>query len=182
MGTNLTIKWHGKAGQDAFTAAAALARVLAAGGKYVQAFPEFGMNKCGAPEKAFNRVSASPIRLHSLVSEADIEAVLNPLVLQYLDIKAGAKADAVYLFNTALSAETLKEKLNLEKNRIITFDAGATPAYIPLTAIIVRLMDLMPAADFKEKLLEYLPVKTDNGTKAEYIKTLDLALAGEQDT
>ncbi|MCK4765589.1 MAG: 2-oxoacid:acceptor oxidoreductase family protein [Candidatus Aminicenantes bacterium] len=181
MSKNLTIKWHGKAEQGVFTAAAVLARVLASGGKYVQAFPEFNIKKCGAPQKAFNRISNSPIRLHSLVLDADIEAVLDPRALKYIDIKLGAKEETIYVINTTLSAEAVKEKFNLKKNRVFTFAANSTPAYIPLMAIIVHFMELMPAADFKEKLLESLSIKRDSDTAAEHIKTLDRALSEVQE-
>ena len=48
--SNLTeIRWHGRGGQGAKTAALLLADVAFQTGKYVQGFPEYGPERMGAP-------------------------------------------------------------------------------------------------------------------------------------
>ena len=64
--SNLTeIRWHGRGGQGAKTAALLLADVAFQTGKYVQGFPEYGPERMGAPITAYNRISDTAIRVHS---------------------------------------------------------------------------------------------------------------------
>ena len=64
--SNLTeIRWHGRGGQGAKTAALLLADVAFQTGKYVQGFPEYGPERMGAPITAYNRISDRQIRVHS---------------------------------------------------------------------------------------------------------------------
>ena len=58
----LEVRWHGRGGQGAKSASAILAEVLFEEGKHVQAFPEYGAERQGAPMRAYNRVSDTPIR------------------------------------------------------------------------------------------------------------------------
>jgi len=45
----LEIRWHGRAGQGVKTAAYLLAEAAMDTGKYIQAFPEYGAERSGAP-------------------------------------------------------------------------------------------------------------------------------------
>ena len=56
------IRWHGRGGQGAKTAALLLADVAFKTGRYVQGFPEYGPERMGAPITAYNRISPAPIR------------------------------------------------------------------------------------------------------------------------
>jgi len=60
MGGVVEVRWHGRGGQGAVTAAKVLAEVALKNGKNVQAFPEYGPERTGAPLKAYNRISESP--------------------------------------------------------------------------------------------------------------------------
>jgi 2-oxoacid:acceptor oxidoreductase gamma subunit (pyruvate/2-ketoisovalerate family) len=48
----LEVRWHGRGGQGAKSASAILAEVLFEEGKHVQAFPEYGAERQGAPMRA----------------------------------------------------------------------------------------------------------------------------------
>lgn len=152
MGKNVTIKWYGRAEQGVMSAASTLAEIMAASGKYVQAFPEFNIKKCGAPLAAYNRVSASPIKLHSPVENADIEVILDQGVLGNIDLKTASKQDTVYILNTSLSPEAVKEKYNLERNRILTLDTATVSPHIGLMTLVVNCAGLLPIETFKERL------------------------------
>ena len=60
MNATTEIRWHARAGQGAKTAAQVLALALLQSGKSVQAFPEYGPERRGAPLKAFTRTSNTP--------------------------------------------------------------------------------------------------------------------------
>ena len=50
------IRWHGRGGQGAKTAALLLADIAFGIGKYVQGFPEYGPERMGAPITAYDRI------------------------------------------------------------------------------------------------------------------------------
>ncbi|NLG65115.1 MAG: pyruvate synthase, partial [Actinobacteria bacterium] len=59
------IRWHGRGGQGAVTAAKMTAELALGQGKFFQAFPEYGPERSGAPIVAFTRVSDQPIQVYS---------------------------------------------------------------------------------------------------------------------
>jgi len=94
MKETIEIRWHGRAGQGVVTAAATLADVLSSEKElHIQAFPEFGAEKRGAPILAFNRISKKPVRSHSQVYYPDIIIVTDPSLLGMVDVTSGAKDD-----------------------------------------------------------------------------------------
>jgi len=64
----LEIRWHGRGGQGAKTAAQFLAEAALGLGKSIQAFPEYGPERAGAPIRAYTRISDKPITIHSPVT------------------------------------------------------------------------------------------------------------------
>ncbi len=93
------IRWHARAGQGAKTAAQVLALALMRSGKNVQAFPEYGPERRGAPLRAFTRTSTRPIRRHDSVTEPDLVVVLEPTLVHESDVADGLRDDGVVLVN-----------------------------------------------------------------------------------
>jgi pyruvate ferredoxin oxidoreductase gamma subunit len=89
------IRWHARAGQGAKTAAQVLALALMRSGKSVQAFPEYGPERRGAPLRAFTRTSDAPIRRHDSVTTPDVVVVLEPSLLRETDVTEGLAADGL---------------------------------------------------------------------------------------
>ena len=77
MSKVMKIRWHGRGGQGAKTAALLLADVAFSTGSYVQGFPEYGPERMGAPITAYNRISDAPIRVHSNIYEPDYVVVVD---------------------------------------------------------------------------------------------------------
>jgi 2-oxoacid:acceptor oxidoreductase gamma subunit (pyruvate/2-ketoisovalerate family) len=93
------IRWHGRGGQGAVTAAKLLAEVAVAAGQYVQSFPQFGSERRGAPIQAFTRIDHHQITLYNSVSEPDIVIVLDPSLLQLPPTLAGLRDGGLLLVN-----------------------------------------------------------------------------------
>jgi pyruvate ferredoxin oxidoreductase gamma subunit len=93
------IRWHARAGQGAKTAAQLLALSLLRAGKSVQAFPEYGPERRGAPLRAFTRVSNRPIRRHDTITDPDLVVVLEPSLVHELDVAEGLAPDGLVLLN-----------------------------------------------------------------------------------
>ena len=89
------IRWHARAGQGAKTAAQILALALLRDGKGVQAFPEYGPERRGAPLRAFTRVADRPIRRHDTITDPDLVVVLEPSLVHEAGIADGLRAGRV---------------------------------------------------------------------------------------
>ncbi|MGZ4410290.1 MAG: 2-oxoacid:acceptor oxidoreductase family protein [Gaiellaceae bacterium] len=93
------IRWHARAGQGAKTASQLYATTSLAAGKSVQAFPEYGPERRGAPLRAFTRVDDRPIRRHDSVTSPDVVVVLEPSLLHEVDVTEGLTRDGLMLVN-----------------------------------------------------------------------------------
>ncbi len=93
------IRFHGRGGQGAVTAANILASAAVLEGKYAQAFPYFGAERRGAPVVAFARVSDEPIETHSQIENPDIVVVLDPKLFELANVTAGLKEGGVIVAN-----------------------------------------------------------------------------------
>ena len=92
MNDLIEIRWHARAGQGAKTAAHVLALAFMRGGSYAQAFPEYGPERRGAPLRAFTRASSRPIRRHDSITHPDLSVVLEPTLVDEVDVADGAAA------------------------------------------------------------------------------------------
>jgi 2-oxoacid:acceptor oxidoreductase gamma subunit (pyruvate/2-ketoisovalerate family) len=93
------IRWHARAGQGAKTASQTLALALLRAGKSVQAFPEYGPERRGAPLRAYTRVSDAPIRRHDAIEHPDCVIVLEPSLVHETDVTEGLAPDGLVLLN-----------------------------------------------------------------------------------
>ena len=93
------IRWHARAGQGAKTASQLYANAALRAGKSVQAFPEYGPERRGAPLRAYTRIDDRPIRRHDSVTEPDVVVVLEPSLLQEVDVTDGLAPGGVLLVN-----------------------------------------------------------------------------------
>lgn len=118
------IRWHGRGGQGTVTAAKVFADACLSGGRYVQAFPEYGPERAGAPLRAYNRISSKELRMHCPVTNPDVVVVVDPSLIESIDITEGAKEDAKFIINTSKEPAQLRKKLNLKPTqKIYTVDA-----------------------------------------------------------
>jgi pyruvate ferredoxin oxidoreductase gamma subunit len=117
------IRWHGRGGQGAVTAAKMVAELALGEGKYFQAFPEDGPERAGAPIVAFTRVSDAPIQVYSGIEHPQIVVVLDSSLLKIVDVTNGAPDDAIVLVNSERSPARLRKDSGLEGNRLFTIAA-----------------------------------------------------------
>jgi pyruvate ferredoxin oxidoreductase gamma subunit len=94
------IRWHARAGQGAKTAAHLLALALLRDGKHVQAFPEYGPERRGAPMRAYTRYDDRPIRRHDSVEAPDAVVVLEPSLAIAPETLEGLTEDGLVLVNS----------------------------------------------------------------------------------
>jgi pyruvate ferredoxin oxidoreductase gamma subunit len=185
MKETIEIRWHGRAGQGVVTAAVTLADVLSSEKDiYVQAFPEFGAEKRGAPILAFNRISQKPIRSHSQVYYPDIVVVTDPSLLGLVDISSGAKEDAIFLMNTTFDISLIRERLSLGNRKIYGLDAytiasdelGKAIPNVPMVAALVKITELIKIDNLKDRLKIALGKKLRPEVVEMNMRTIDRAL------
>ncbi|MGI6036089.1 MAG: 2-oxoacid:acceptor oxidoreductase family protein [Limnochordia bacterium] len=126
MANMLEVRWHGRGGQGAKTAALLLAEAAAAAGKRIQAFPEYGPERMGAPVTSYNRISNEEITLHCGVTNPNFVAVLDPTLIDTNDVTEGIPEGGIIVVNTPLSPEEMAERLGLDgdsKIKVFTVDA-----------------------------------------------------------
>jgi pyruvate ferredoxin oxidoreductase gamma subunit len=117
------IRWHGRGGQGVVTAGKMLAQVALNSGQYFQAFPDYGPERAGAPIRAFTRVSGEPIHKHCQIQQPDIVLVLDPTLLEAVNVADGLKEDGVLLVNTEESPAKVRQMVGFPTGQVFTVDA-----------------------------------------------------------
>ena len=160
MKNGIEIRWHGRGGQGAKTAALLLADVAFKTGKHVQGFPEYGPERMGAPITAYIRISSDVIRVHSNIYDPDFVAVVDETLLHTVDVTAGLKKEGAIIVNTAKSKEEIMPQLNGYEGRVVTIDARtiseeALGKYFPnspMLAAVVATTGVMPKETFLHEM------------------------------
>ena len=96
----IEIRFHGRGGQGAVVASNLLADAAFREGKYVQAFPYFGVERRGAPVTSFTRIDKNPIKIKSQVYTPNYIIVLDPTLMDVTDVTSGLDKDGVVLINS----------------------------------------------------------------------------------
>ena len=156
MNNMVEIRWHGRGGQGAKTASLLLADAAFNTGKYIQGFPEYGPERMGAPITAYNRISDTPIRIHSNIYEPDYVVVVDDTLLESVDVTAGLKEEGAIVINTTKDGEELKTLLKGYKGKVYTIDArkvsietlGKYFPNTPMLAAIIKVSKIMNDEDF----------------------------------
>jgi len=141
----IEIRWHGRGGQGAKTASLLLADAAFNTGKYIQGFPEYGPERMGAPITAYNRISNSPITIHSNIYEPDYVVVVDDTLLESVDVTAGLKPEGAIVINTTKSPEYLRKALKGYSGNIYCIDARkvsmeALGKYFPNTPMLAAIV------------------------------------------
>ena len=116
------LRIHGRGGQGAVIASKVLAVALFQEGRWVQSFPAFGVERRGAPVTAFLRESDTPIRLRCEITEPDDLIVLDPTLVEAIDVTSGLKEGGGILINTDRPPSAYPELA--KRFQVATVDAG----------------------------------------------------------
>jgi len=119
----IEVRWHGRGGQGAKTAAMLLAEAAMDAGKYIQAFPEYGPERAGAPIKSYTRISDKRIDIHCGVANPDYVVVIDPTLLKSVPVTEGMGKDGILFVNTKDTPAEVRAKIKMEGGKIITLDA-----------------------------------------------------------
>lgn len=96
----IEIRIHGRGGQGSVTAAELIAVAAFYEGKYTQAFPNFGVERRGAPVQAYARINDKPIRLREQIYNPDYIIIQDPTLIDGVDVFAGLKKNNTIIINS----------------------------------------------------------------------------------
>lgn len=169
------IRFHGRGGQGTVVASKILADALSKEGNYVQAYPEFGVERRGAPVYAFIRIDNKPIYDKSRIYNPDHVIVVDPTLVEAIDVTEGLKDGGCIIVNS----DKRPEELNFPKKfNVITINAtaiavkhklGTMAAPIVNTAIVgavVKILKLTKIKSVLEAVREGVPIKPDENAAA----------------
>ena len=154
------IRWHGRGGQGAKTAALLLADVAFKTGKYVQGFPEYGPERMGAPITAYNRISNEEIRVHSNIYHPNFVVVVDEGLLESVDVAKGIKSGGAIIVNSTRTPEEVRNEIRDFDGRVYTIDAkkvsvaclGKYFPNTPMLAATVKVSGVMEKDTFLNEM------------------------------
>ncbi len=155
----LEVRWHGRGGQGAKTAAQFLAEAAMETGKFIQAFPEYGPERAGAPIRAYTRIDDAPIKIHCGVTNPGIVVVVDPTLMskEALD---GLPEDGILVVNTSKPPEEFKKGLNITTVKVATVDGtkialdtlGLPMPNIPMLGALVKVSPVVSLEKLKDQI------------------------------
>ncbi|MFO7929758.1 MAG: 2-oxoacid:acceptor oxidoreductase family protein [Candidatus Humimicrobiaceae bacterium] len=165
----IEVRWHGRGGQGAVTASKLLATAAVEEGYYIQAFPEYGAERMGAPVQSFNRISKDKIELHSQVKEPSYVLVLDPTLLENIDITEGLKEGGIIIVNTHEPVEKVKNDIDAGDKDVKIYTVDATKISIeeigrampntPMIGALVKVTDFLKIESLIEAIKKFLSKK-----------------------
>jgi pyruvate ferredoxin oxidoreductase gamma subunit len=159
----IEVRWHGRGGQGAKTAALLFAEIVMATGKYIQAFPEYGPERMGAPVQSFNRISEDPITIHSGVTSPDYVVILDPSLMGFVPVAGGVGRNGKIIVNTSFLPKEIASQLNINEAQVYVVNASQIAQEtigknIPNTPMLGALVKVIGTLDIN-RVLEDIKIK-----------------------
>ncbi len=117
------IRFHGRGGQGAVTAAELVAQAAISSDLYAQGFPNFGAERRGAPVMAYLRISDKQIFLRERIDTPDVVVVLDNSLMGLSEIMRGLKPGKTIIINVS-SSERGKYLSLAAKYKLVFVDAN----------------------------------------------------------
>ena len=171
----LEIRFHGRGGQGAVIASKILACAFFMEGKYVQAFPQFGVERRGAPVQAFLRTDRDKILIRNNVYFPDHLIILDANLIQQMDVTSGFKKEGWILVNSDAEPKAIE---SLSGYRVATVAAsriavanrlGSPSSPIVNTAILggfTKATGLVSIESIKAAIADEVPIKPEQNAEA----------------
>ncbi len=177
------VRFHGRGGQGAKTAGYILAVAAAEEGWNLNAFPEYGAERRGAPMRSYVRISDEPIRLRSSVETPDIVIVLDDTLLSTESVTEGMADDDILIVNTDQSPEEIREQLDNPNVQLHVVDAtgvamdtiGRPIPNTPMLGAMAKTVDLVSVEALKAAVEDRLGGKLSQAAIESNYAALDRA-------
>ncbi len=178
----IKIRWHGRGGQGAITAAKIVANAaFVSGFSGVVMAPTFGTERRGAPVLTSLQISRQKIYDLSPITQPDMVVVLDHLIIEEVDVTAGLKSGGLVIINSTEKPEFFDFKNMTVATADVTHIAAnaGLPRGIVNTGIIGAFakasgligMDILTRA-IEDEFTGKHPEKNSLAARATYEKTL----------
>ena len=172
------IRWHGRGGLGAFTAARLLGNAVSIyEGKYAVAFPSFGPERRGAPVLAFDRIDTQPITDRSEVTSCDCAVVMDDTLFGPA-VTTGLKDGATIVINTTRDAS----EFAVEHCNVVTIDAtglaleilGRPITNVPLLGALIAVTGITQLSSVERAIDDQLAPKIREKNKKLLYRTYEV--------
>ncbi|MFW6385124.1 MAG: pyruvate ferredoxin oxidoreductase subunit gamma [Halodesulfurarchaeum sp.] len=156
------VRIHGRGGQGSVTLGHLIAEAAFEEGKWSQAFPQFGVERRGAPVEAFARIADEKIRDRSHVYEPDYVIVQDRSLIEFVDVSEGLSADGMLLVNTsddpsALDVDTNAEVVTVDATEIALEHLGRPIMNTSLMGAFARITGVIELDSIEEVIMSEFP-------------------------
>lgn len=177
------VRWHARGGQGAVTASRFLSASANRENKHFQGFPEFGTERMGAPIMAFTRISKERIYTHEQVTSPDAVVVLDPTLLEVVDVTAGIKPGGVLIINSEDSPGEIRKQLKEGSYRLYTVDAtkiatetvGRPITNTAMVGALVKVTELVHLDAVREELISMFGTRFKQSVVEGNVRSLERA-------
>ena len=154
----IEIRWHGRGGQGAKTAAQLVAQAALEEGGFSQGFPEYGPERMGAPIRGFTRVSDAEIRLHCAIERPGVVVILDDTLLPMPAVTEGVDDDTIFVVNTTMPFSEVARSLRDAGGRVYCVDAtsisidelGRPMPNMPMVGALIKATKCISISVLKE--------------------------------
>jgi pyruvate ferredoxin oxidoreductase gamma subunit len=126
------IRLHSRGGQGGITAAKLIALAAFRNGRHATAFPFYGAERRGAPVVSFIRIDDNPIKIYSQIKKPDLVIVLDPSIMDLVNVFDGLKDGGEVLINSQKPAELPQYKSYYVDLTEIALKVGLVVAGTPI--------------------------------------------------
>ena len=191
----IEIRFHGRGGHGAVTAAKVLALAAAKEDKFVLAYPFYGVERRGAPVTAFARIDDRPVRERAMIKNPDVVVIFDETLVLWpsllrkygrekllatsrVNVLDGLKKDGLVVLNTKKAPSTIKKMLERSDIRIATVDAtsvsikyGLGTAFepipnMPMLGALVKATNIVSLDTALESAKEIAPGRVEQNLNA----------------
>jgi len=169
------IRFHGRGGQGTVVASKILADAIAAEGNWVQAYPEFGVERRGSPVVAFIRIDNERIYDKSRIYSPDHVVVVDPTLVEAIDITEGLKEGGTIIINSDRKPEDFPFHGRFQVRTVnateiaVKHRLGSMATPIVNTAIVgavIKIFGLTKLESLTKAIREGIPIKPEDNVKA----------------
>ena len=179
----MEIRWHGRGGQGAKTAAQLVAQVALEEGKHSQGFPEYGPERMGAPVRGFTRISDGVIRLHCAIERPDVVVVLDDSLIAMPAVTEGTDGNTIFVINSTLAPGEMRSRLNIDGSTVFCVDAtgisiaelGRPMPNAPMVGALIKATGCISMEAVKRDIEKKFLKKLGEGVVRGNIRAIDRA-------
>lgn len=153
---NTEIIVYGRGGLGAKTCAQVIAEAALMAGKEIQAFPEYGPERRGAPVRAYVRISDKPIRTSSTITEPTFVIVIDPSL--FIVMPELNSYTCPIIVNTKKDKKEFKTKTKelylIDATKISEEQLKSNNPNMVLIGVLLKLTNIIKFEDIKKVIEE----------------------------